>query len=58
MPLTATISFPKIAGYWVIARDPLKTQFPVGQRPAWLHRTMTRLLLGWEWKDNTTSEND
>jgi hypothetical protein len=26
-------------------------QFMLPRRPSWLHRTMARILLGWEWKE-------
>ncbi len=45
------LEFPKIIGYWVISRGQFCTKFGVLHKPNWLHRTMARLLLGWEWED-------
>ena len=36
------------AGCWIISGS---FHVYVTQRPNWLHRTMTRLLLGWRWED-------
>ncbi len=38
------------AGRWII--NPMFSVY-VRKRPCWLHRTMSRLLLGWQWEDGT-----
>ena len=40
---------PDNAGYWGIGGDSL--QIHREKRPSWLHRTFSKLLIGWEWKD-------
>lgn len=44
----STISFPKTVGYWRINGD---FQVHVTEKPSWLHRKMTKFLLGWIWVD-------
>ena len=45
---TLALTNPKIAGWFEpfpgLRIDALK-------KPSWLHRTFTRLLLGWKWSD-------
>jgi len=42
---------PKMAGaYWLGGRE-RGIAFVLEHRPRWLHRLMTRCLLGWEWRD-------
>jgi len=36
-------------GYWGIGGDSL--QIHREKRPSWLHRTFSKILIGWEWKD-------
>jgi len=36
-------------GYWGIGGDSL--QIHAEKRPSWLHRTFSKILIGWEWKD-------
>jgi len=36
-----------IVGYWKI----IDLQVSATRKPNWFHRTMTRVLLGWEWRD-------
>ena len=36
-------------GYWRIGGDSL--QIHREKRPSWLHRTFSKILIGWEWKD-------
>ena len=36
-------------GYWGIGGDSL--QIHRERRPSWLHRTFSKILIGWEWKD-------
>jgi hypothetical protein len=38
---------PKIVGYWKIG----DLQVSTTKKPTWFHRTMTRVLLGWGWRD-------
>lgn len=45
-----TFKLPPSSGCWIISGD---LQFHVAKRPNWLHRLMTRWLLGWEWRDKT-----
>jgi hypothetical protein len=41
---------PKYVGsYWIGGSMGLHISFK--EKPIWLHRTMMRLCLGWEWKD-------
>lgn len=40
---------PDNAGYWGIGGDSL--QIHRERRPSWLHRTFSKILIGWEWKD-------
>ena len=40
---------PNNAGYWGIGDDSL--QIHREKRPSWLHRTFSKILIGWEWKD-------
>ena len=52
-PNTLTLSgfrlqVPKTAGCWRISGD---FRVYVSERPSWLHRKMTKFLLGWEWVD-------
>ena len=41
---------PKYVGGYRIG-GPLGVQFNLRTKPNWLHRTMMRLCLGWEWVD-------
>ena len=36
-------------GYWI--GGSIGFQVNLKEKPIWLHRTMMRLCLGWEWKD-------
>jgi len=48
---TASLQFkpdPKAVGHWAIGKD---IQVWREQRPNWLHRKMTKVFFGWEWKD-------
>lgn len=38
---------PRIVGYWKI----VDLQVSASRKPNWFHRMMTRVLLGWEWRD-------
>ena len=44
---------PKPVGYWLFPGSVPggEIQFHMTRRPRWLHRTMMRLLLGFEWRD-------
>lgn len=45
-----TMTTPVFAGYYQIGgKSGLQVHLP--KRPPWLHRTMMRMLLGWEWFD-------
>jgi len=45
-----TDAIPKYVGsYWIGGSMGLHISFK--KKPIWLHRTMMRLCLGWEWKD-------
>ena len=41
--------FKSTIGYWGIGGDSL--QIHRERRPSWLHRTFSKILIGWEWKD-------
>ena len=41
---------PKYAGGYCIGGS-MGLQVNLKEKPIWLHRTMMRLCLGWEWKD-------
>jgi hypothetical protein len=41
----------KIAGHYVIGTD-RTLRVAIHPRPRWIHRVMTRCLLGWVWEDN------
>ena len=43
---------PKYAGHYRIG-GPQGVLVHFVRRPPWLHRTMTRMLLGWEWIEGT-----
>jgi hypothetical protein len=43
---------PKQAGAYWLGGTPHGFGFCLARRPRWLHRFMTRLLLGWEWVDS------
>ncbi len=47
------IPMPPVKGYWIFpSSSPLYSiQFPVPQKPNWLHRKMMKLILGFDWKD-------
>lgn len=38
----------KYVGQWIVGPS---VRFSLEKKPSWLHRTMTKLLLGWEWRD-------
>jgi hypothetical protein len=40
---------PVSAGYWGIGGDSM--QIHREKKPNWLHRTFSKILIGWEWKD-------
>jgi len=42
-------SIPKPVGYWVLHDN--YTHFEVYKKPKWLWRKMTKILLGWNYKD-------
>jgi hypothetical protein len=44
----------KYAGRWFVPGSSAthRVQFPMTKKPNWLHRTMMRVLLGWEWRDD------
>jgi hypothetical protein len=42
---------PIYAGYYKIGGN-IGMQISLGKKPKWIHRKLTKLLLGWEWKDN------
>jgi hypothetical protein len=44
----SVFTVPKTIGKYTINRE---LHFHFAHKPNWFHRTMTRLLLGWEWKD-------
>jgi hypothetical protein len=44
----------KKAGCWVIG-DSLHVY--VSKRPCWLHKKMSKFLLGWDWKDGDYKEH-
>lgn len=43
---------PKYAGGYRMGGNAYYTQFNLTKKPCWLHRKMSKLLLGLEWKDN------
>lgn len=46
-----TFEIPKIVGHYVLGGEyGLKIGFTY--KPNWLHRTMMKLCLGWEWIDD------
>jgi hypothetical protein len=44
---------PKHAGGYRMGGNTYNTKFMLLEKPCWLHRKMAKLLLGWEWVDNT-----
>lgn len=42
------IGNPKYVGCYILSGN---WSFYFQKKPSWLHRKMTKLLLGWEWKD-------
>jgi flavin-dependent dehydrogenase len=44
---------PPTVGYWLFpgSHGTANIQFHMPKKPNWLHRTMMRLLLGFEWRD-------
>jgi hypothetical protein len=40
-------------GYWILpgSTSAQSVRFYMPVKPNWLHRTMMRVLLGWEWRD-------
>jgi hypothetical protein len=51
--LKVDLNFSQIiyAGYYKIGGN-IGMQIFLGKKPKWIHRKFTKLLLGWEWKDN------
>jgi hypothetical protein len=49
-----TVVVPKYAGRWILpgSSPPAGVHFSMPTKPNWLHRTMMRVLLGWEWRDD------
>jgi len=50
--LTLKSSFPEYVGGYRIGKNPGYVQFNLTNKPNWLHRKFSKLLLGWEWVDN------
>jgi hypothetical protein len=48
-PSSLTISQPQYVGCWEISGN---FYVYVIKKPSWLHRKMTKFLLGWIWKDS------
>lgn len=44
-----SVQVPETAGCWCISGD---FHVHVSKRPNWLHRKMTKFLLGWTWQDS------
>ena len=38
-------------GYYAVPHESTEYQIRFAVKPSWLHRKLTRLLLGFEWKD-------
>jgi hypothetical protein len=46
--VTGFITPPRYVGAWQIGGS---VYYQMTKKPIWLHRVMSRLLLGWEWRD-------
>jgi hypothetical protein len=44
-------SYPIYAGCYKIGGD-TGMRISLSKKPKWIHRKFTKLLLGWEWKNN------
>lgn len=49
VPATMSVNFPKTAGRYYLSDN---FSVDIAVKPSWLHRFMTKLLLGWEWRDH------
>ena len=49
MKTKLSLTFPKPIGYWIICGN---WHLEVHKKPKWLWRKMSKILLGWEYKDN------
>lgn len=48
--MTMELSFLKPIGFWVTYDG--NTKYGVFKKPKWLHRKMTKILLGWSYETN------